>query len=153
VTASLSLNGIAAGTYSIDATYNPATLNASFNTSSTASPATLTLNTNSQTITFGALSSKTYGDTDFGLSASASSGLPVSFASLTSSVCTVSSGTVHIVTSGTCTIRATQPGDGTYSAAPAVDRGFTVAKAALTVTANNQTRAYGAANPTFTASY
>ena len=80
-----------------------------------------------QTITFGTLTNKKYGDAPFGVSATASSGLPVTFASSTTSVCTVSGGTVTLVTSGTCTIRASQSGNSSYNAAPNVDRSFTVA--------------------------
>jgi hypothetical protein len=88
-----------------------------------------------QTITFGALGNKTYGDGDFGVNATASSGLTVSFSSLTTGVCTVSGPTVHIVAAGTCTIRAAQAGDANYNAAtPNVDQTFTVAKAATTTT-------------------
>src|SRR5438093_4487157 len=43
----------------------------------------------SQTISFGALANKTYGAAPFTVTATASSGLTVSFASLTMPVCTV----------------------------------------------------------------
>ena len=59
-----------------------------------------------QTITFGALAGQTYGVAPFTIGATASSGLPVSFASLTTAVCTVSGNTVTIVAAGTCTIQA-----------------------------------------------
>ena len=97
---------------------------------------TITVNAASktgQTITFDPLADKTYGDTPFGISATASSGLTVSFSSQTSGVCIVSSGTVTIVTVGTCTIRASQDGDDDYDAALDVDRSFTVAQKSLTV--------------------
>jgi len=87
-----------------------------------------------QTITFGALPDRTYGDADFALSASASSGLPVTFTSQTLPVCTVSGITVHIVSAGTCTIAADQAGNALYFAAGAVTRTLTVNKAAQTVT-------------------
>ena len=47
-----------------------------------------------QTITFAPLADKTYGDPDFTVSATASSGLPVSFTA--SGSCTVAGTTVHI---------------------------------------------------------
>jgi hypothetical protein len=90
----------------------------------------------SQTITFGALSGKTYGNAPFTVSATASSGLTVSFNSKTTSVCTVSGTTVTIVSGGTCTIQATQAGNATYAAAPSVSQSFTVAK-------ENQTISFG----------
>ena len=88
----------------------------------------------SQTITFGSLSSRAFSPTPFTVSASASSGLPVSFASTTLSVCTVSGASVTLVTVGTCTIQATQAGNTNYAAATPVNRSFTVSKASQTIT-------------------
>lgn len=99
-----------------------------------------------QTITFGTLASKTFGNAPFTVNATASSGLPVSFSSLTTPVCTVSGSTVTIVAAGTCTIRASQGGDATFAPAPNVDRSFTVAKASQTITfAALSGKTYGAA--------
>src|SRR5207247_1683899 len=89
---------------------------------------TQTVNKADQTITFGALGNKTYGDGDFTVSATASSGLTVSVSSQTTATCTVSGTTVHIVAAGTCTIRASQDGDLNYNAAPNVDQSFTINK-------------------------
>ncbi|OGV67019.1 MAG: hypothetical protein A3K19_29635 [Lentisphaerae bacterium RIFOXYB12_FULL_65_16] len=114
---------------------------------------TLSVGKTSQTITFDPLPGKTYGDPPFTISATASSGLPVTFASLTPSVATVSGNTVTIHAAGTATIRASQGGNGEYGAAPTVDRTLTVAKANLTVTADNKSRNYGDANPAFTLQY
>jgi hypothetical protein len=86
---------------------------------------TLTVTQASQSITFGALGNKTYGDADFTVTASASpSGLPVSFTA--SGQCTVSTGTVHLTGAGSCTITASQGGDINYSPAVPVSRSFTV---------------------------
>lgn len=79
-----------------------------------------------QTITFGALANKTLGEADFTVSATAASGLSVTFASQTAGVCAVSGTTVSLITAGTCTIRATQAGNANYNAAAHVDQGFTV---------------------------
>jgi uncharacterized protein (TIGR03437 family) len=117
---------------------------------STAS-ASLTVNALDQTITFGPLSDKTYGAAAFTLSASASSTLTVSFVSTTTSVCTVSGSTLTIVKAGSCSITASQGGNAIYNPAMNVIQGFTVNKAALTVTANAATIAYGSATPSFTA--
>lgn len=87
-----------------------------------------------QTITFAAISGKTYGNTPFVVSATASSGLSVSFSSQTASVCTVSATTVTLVAAGSCTVRASQAGNATYAPAPNIDRTFAVAKAAQTIT-------------------
>jgi microsomal dipeptidase-like Zn-dependent dipeptidase len=83
-----------------------------------------------QTIAFAPLPSQTFGAPPFVVGATASSGLPVSFASTTPAVCTVSSATVTLAGAGTCTIQATQTGSSTYAAAPAVNRSFLVFKAA-----------------------
>jgi len=100
----------------------------------------------SQTITFNALGAKTFGAVPFTVSATASSGLVVSFASLTTPVCTVSATTVTILTAGTCTIQASQAGNATYAPAPNVNQSFTVAKAAQTITfAALGGKTYGAA--------
>ncbi len=96
----------------------------------------------SQTITFSALGNKTYGDANFTVSATASSGLSVSFDSTTPSVCTVSGNTVHIVSVGTCTVQASQAGNGSYSAAANVDQSFTVNKATPTLSVTNSPVVY-----------
>ncbi|HEX8189231.1 MAG TPA: aryl-sulfate sulfotransferase, partial [Pyrinomonadaceae bacterium] len=70
-----------------------------------------------QTITFNALANKTYGDADFTLSATASSGLAVSFSLPAGGQCTLSGGTVHITGAGSCTVTAAQAGDANYAAA------------------------------------
>ena len=80
----------------------------------------------SQTITFGTLSNKTLGTAPFTVSATASSGLTVSFNSQTTPVCTVSGTTVTLVAAGTCTIQATQAGNTIYAAATPVNQSFQV---------------------------
>ncbi|MEN9635443.1 MAG: hypothetical protein RL077_3847, partial [Verrucomicrobiota bacterium] len=79
-----------------------------------------------QTITFAALVAKTYGAAAFTLGATASSGLSVTYASANTAVATVSGNTVTIVGVGTTTITASQAGDATYNAAPAVAQTLTV---------------------------
>jgi Bacterial Ig-like domain (group 3) len=86
-----------------------------------------------QTITFGALAGKTYGDPPFTVSAIASSGLPVAFQIL-SGPATISGDTVTINGGGTVTVRASQEGDGNYNAAPPVDQSFIVARINQSIT-------------------
>ena len=133
----VSLSGINPGSY-------PAGVGASFTGgglfTSSSSTAALTVNQASQTITFGALADKTYGDANFNVSATASSGLPVSFAAAGN--CTVSGTTVSITGAGSCTITASQAGNTNYSAAPSVDRSFTIAKATTTTTVTVSNAAY-----------
>jgi hypothetical protein len=83
----------------------------------------------SQWIAFGTLPDIAVGHPAV-LTASASSGLPVSFRSGTLAVCTVSGATVTTLAAGTCTITATQGGSATYAAAHAAPRSFQVNPAA-----------------------
>jgi hypothetical protein len=107
-----------------------------------------------QTITFATLPAKTYGEADFTLSAGSSAGLPVAYASSNPTVATVSAaGTVHILSAGTANITASQAGDENYNSATDVVQKLTVNKASLTITANNQTKTYGTANPALTVNY
>jgi endonuclease I len=101
----------------------------------------------SQTITFGALTAKTYGDATFTLGATASSGLSVSYASSNTAVATVSGNTVTIVGAGTTTITASQAGNGTYCAATNVPQTLTVNAKALTISgASASNKVYDATN-------
>jgi len=79
-----------------------------------------------QTITFAKLPSRKLGATPFTISATASSGLTVKFASTTAAICAVSGDTVTLVAAGHCTIKATQAGNATYAAAKPVSQGFKV---------------------------
>jgi hypothetical protein len=92
-----------------------------------------------QTITFGSLPSKTYGDAPFTVSATASSGLAVSF-SIVSGPATIAGNVVTITGVGTVTVRASQSGDANWNAAANVNQSFTVAPKVLagSITANNK---------------
>jgi hypothetical protein len=79
-----------------------------------------------QIITFGTLPDQMFGAPPFSVSASASSGLAVSFNSQTTPVCTVSGTTVTLVSLGTCSIVATQAGNTIYAPATPVIQTFTV---------------------------
>ena len=82
-----------------------------------------------QTIAFAALPGKKLGDAPFILDATASSGLPVSFTSMTPAVCTVDNGALTLITTGTCTIAADQAGDGNVDPAPQVVQSLLVSSA------------------------
>ncbi|MGK4567524.1 YDG domain-containing protein [Flavobacterium sp. 3HN19-14] len=86
-----------------------------------------------QTITFNALANKVYGDATFELTATASSGLAVSYSSSNPAVATVSGTTVTIVGVGTTNITASQGGNATYNPAPNVIQPFTSTAKQLTV--------------------
>ena len=69
------------------------------------------------------------------MDANASSGLPVSFESLHTSIATVdANGTVTIVGPGDATIRATQDGNGSYNPAQSVEKVLSVTKVPQTIT-------------------
>ena len=95
---------------------------------------TQTVNKGDQTITFGALADRRLDQSPFTVSATASSGLAVSFSSATTSVCSVSGDTVTLLQTGTCTINADQAGDSNWNAAPRVQQSFTVQKGNQTIT-------------------
>lgn len=92
---------------------------------------TLSIAMGTQTITFGPAPAPTYASGGgFLVSASASSGLPVTYSSLTPAVCTAGGGnTVVILAAGGCTVAANQVGDANYGAAPQVTQAITIAKA------------------------
>ena len=98
-----------------------------------------------QTISFGALPGKTFGDPDFAVSASASSGLPVSFSA--SGSCAASAASVHITGAGSCTVTAFQAGNAVHVAAPDVSQSFAIAKAGQSITFGPlANKTYGAAD-------
>jgi hypothetical protein len=82
-----------------------------------------------QAIAFPAIPDVTYGVPSFELQATSDAGLPITYTSLTSGVCTVSGSTVTIVGVRTCTIVAAQAGDGNVLAAQSVTRSFLVVAA------------------------
>jgi exo-beta-1,3-glucanase (GH17 family) len=92
-----------------------------------ASPVTqsFTITGMSQTITFAPLGNVAVATGPFTLSATASSGMMVSFASSTPSVCSVSDTTVTIVAAGGCSITASQAGNATFAPATTT-QSFTV---------------------------
>jgi hypothetical protein len=124
-----SLSLVAAGTCTVTA--NQAG-NAIFAPAATVSNSVV-LSKATQTISFAALGDRVLGSGAVTLSATASSGLPVSFASTTLAVCTVSGNSLTLVTAGACSITASQAGNATFAAAPSVSNGFTVTPAAQSI--------------------
>ncbi|MCE5330673.1 MAG: leucine-rich repeat domain-containing protein, partial [Bacteroidales bacterium] len=94
----------------------------------------LTVSKTAQTITGLSDITKTYGDADFALTATASSTLGITYSIADASVATVStSGTVHILKAGSTTITASQAGNDNYHAAADVTVNLTVSKVAQTI--------------------
>ena len=121
-----STTGLGVGLHTLTAAYggDPGTAASSSNSVS------ITVMQANQTITFGALSNKAMGTAPFALNATASSGLVVAFTSITLPVCTIAASTVTLVSVGTCTIQATQPGNSNYAAASSVTQHLNVTQGA-----------------------
>ena len=87
---------------------------------------TLVIKPASQTIAFAPIGDRTMGTPPFALVASATSGLPVSFTSITPDVCAVAGGTVSLLRTGSCSITASQEGNLNYLPAPKSGQPFNV---------------------------
>ena len=125
--------------------------NASFNPAADV-PLAFTAFPTTQSITFADFTGATYGDAPITLAATASSGLPVTY-TIKSGPATVTGSTLTIIGAGTVAVTASQAGNANYAAAPDFTKNLVVAPKALTATAQNATRALGAANPLFTVAY
>jgi hypothetical protein len=101
-----------------------------------------------QSITFGTLPNVTYGVAPITLTATANSGLAVSYS--VTGPASINGSTLSVTGAGTVAVTATQIGNNTYAAATTVTQSFSVAKAVLTVTAANVSSVYGAATPSLT---
>lgn len=80
---------------------------------------TFTVSRDMQNIVFNALPGARIGDSDIVLTASASSGLPVSYMSSNESVAKITDGKIHITGAGSTVISASQAGNETYEATSA----------------------------------
>ncbi len=87
-----------------------------------------------QVILFDVLANRRLDQSPFTLVASASSGLVVTFSSLTPTVCGVSGTTVSLAAVGICTVAANQAGNAAFTPAPQVTRSFNVTAVGLTQT-------------------
>jgi hypothetical protein len=117
--------GSDAGTYTISAAL--ATTGMLTNYQITYNTANFVISPAPQSITFLPLSNQPLNTPDFNVTASATSGLPVSFTAVGS--CTVTlAGRVHLVAVGTCTITASQAGSLDYQPAISVSQSFTITK-------------------------
>ena len=88
-----------------------------------------------QTITFNPLATHTQTDPDFNLTASADSGLTVSYVSSNTAVATIVNGNqIHIVGPGTSLITASQAGNTTYLAAQSVNQLLSISRFTQVIT-------------------
>ena len=98
-----------------------------------------------QSINFGAGPLLTESDVPFGttppeLTATASSGLPVSYEITTPTICEAltpaspsDAWAIRLLNLGTCTVRATQAGNPVYERAPSIERSFTIVQGSQTI--------------------
>ncbi len=106
-----------------------------------------------QWIRFDGIASKTYGDPDFDLTATSTSGLAVEFTCSNTDVAVITGSRVKIKGAGKAIITARLPGNSLYDAAPAVSQELTVARATLQVKAEDATKVYGVAMPVLIITY
>jgi hypothetical protein len=100
-----------------------------------------------QTITFPTIGEHNVGDADFDPGATASSGLPVSYAAGPGGVCSIASNEVEIDGDGQCTVIASQGGNADYNPASDVQQQFEIGSGAQTITfANPGTQTFGEAD-------
>jgi hypothetical protein len=124
-----SVNAVTAGTCIIaanqagNASYNPATQVTQ----------TLTVSKANQTLSFGTAPAIVVGSIGKLSATGGASGNPVSFASTTLGVCTVSASSVNGVAAGTCIIAANQAGNANYNPATQATQTFNVSKASQTL--------------------
>jgi len=89
-----------------------------------------------QTLGFNSLPTKTFGDANFVLTATTSSGLVPTFTSSDPSIVLINGNVASILRAGTATITASQPGNGDFNAAISVDQSLTINKGNQTITFN-----------------
>lgn len=126
-----------AGSYTITACFTPTQTGFAGNSGS----ALYSVTPASQSISFGPIPTQSVGAV-LSLSATATSGLPVSLQSLTPAVCSVSGNTAAMLSAGMCTIQATQSGGLDYHPATPVSISFSVIAGgsfALTATPKSET--------------
>ncbi|MEM8893860.1 MAG: MBG domain-containing protein [Bacteroidota bacterium] len=104
-----------------------------------------------QDISIPVIDDKIYGDPDFTLSATSTSGLPVEFEVVNGSA-QLTNDSLRILGAGQVNIRVSQSGDGNYNETFETTS-FTVAKATLNVSVADSRRAYGEPNPGFSLTY
>ncbi len=124
-----------AGSYTVAATVQDANYEGS-------ATATMTVAKATQTTTFNALATRTYGDRPFSLTAALSSGLSAVYESSNSRVAEIVGSEVKIVGAGTTVITAMQAGNRNYLAAEPVQQTLTVNKALAKVSLGNLKQTY-----------
>ncbi len=115
----------------LSATFTPSdTLNYTGGTVST----TITVNKANQNISFGSLPNTSFGVAPFTVSATADSGLPVSFSATGNCSSDGANGaTITVTGTGSCTVTASQAGNGDYNPATPLQQTFTISNGAANI--------------------
>jgi hypothetical protein len=90
----------------------------------------------------------TVGGATYEVTATATSGLPVALTSTTSSVCTVAGPVVSFISTGACTIAASQPGNANWAPTSSASQSFTVTPKEVVLTTKDQCKNGGWATST-----
>ena len=124
---------VATGICSISATQAGDRIYAAANVNKSIS---ITSNKLSQSITFNRLADMNTRSSNQALTATSSAGAsyPVSLTSNSQDICTISSRAIVVVKSGTCSITASQAGNGTYKPADSVTRTVVISKVSQSIT-------------------
>jgi hypothetical protein len=132
---SMSTSGTISGTPTAGGAFTVTVTAANGTAPDATKPLSLTVDPGSQSIMFGAFSSIGYGDSVPSLGASASSGLPVSYA--VAGTCTETgvgaSAALTITGAGTCKVTASQAGNADYAAAVSVEQDLTINQASQSI--------------------
>ncbi|MEN9823276.1 MAG: hypothetical protein RLZ04_1702, partial [Actinomycetota bacterium] len=129
----------------------PGSYSITYSSSSLASTSqNITLNKAAQTISFADPSDATYSATPFGLSGTSSSGLTVTFSTLSPAICSVSGSDVTMLSSGTCRIAADQSGDDYFEPASRVTQEVNIGRSTPSLSWADVTKTFGDAPFTVT---
>ncbi|SDJ01445.1 polymorphic outer membrane protein repeat-containing protein [Pedobacter sp. ok626] len=119
-----------------------------FNTTEQVASVKITIEKATQTITFAPIGEKNYGDEPFKLTATASSGLPVTFELLDGKL-DLNGDMATIEGAGNVVVKVSQAGNAFFAPAEA-QQTFKINKAMLTVTGDTLVKYFGKENPPFT---
>lgn len=103
-----------------------------------------------QTITFSAIDPKVYGDPNFPILATSSAGLPVTLFSSDEAILSLVGNEASILGAGAVTISATQAGNEDFLPADTAFQLIDIAQRSLEITANDQEKFFGQADPVLT---
>ncbi|MFM7316810.1 MAG: Ig-like domain repeat protein, partial [bacterium] len=140
--ATFTTSSLTAGTHTISARYSGYNIAGAVYNSSQSSNLTLTVVKANQTITVDPIANATYGSSPITPTGNTTYNLPISY-SIVSGPVSYSSGKINILGTGHDALQATQAGNDWINPAPAVNFGFDVTPATLSVIIDSKSIAYG----------